>query len=112
MHNCAGKARRILLAHDAFAAKKIGDSVEESEACLEKREQVLTEAIRAKFQQNEDLRRRLIETEDKILQEATLDSHWGIGSGLRSKITRESAGKGKNRTGHILMQVRAEFKTS
>lgn len=111
-HDCTGKARRILLAYDAFAAKKIGDSIEEKETWTEKREQIMIEIVRAKFQQNEDLRQQLIDTGKKTLQEATLDQYWGIGSGLRSKITRESAGKGENRMGHILMQIRTEFGAS
>lgn len=72
-------------------------------------EEVLQDIILAKFQQNPLLKAQLLQTKDALLQEATTDSFWGIGSRLRSKATRESTAKGKNRMGHILMDIRTRF---
>lgn len=108
-HGALGKATRILLATDAFSCKRFGDKVEDSEDWLQIREEVLQDIILAKFQQNPVLRTQLLDTGDATLLEATVDHFWGIGSGIRSKATRESTATGKNRTGHILMDVRAKF---
>lgn len=56
-----------------------------------------------KFLQNESLRRRLLATENLILEEGNTwkDLYWGV-----DKDTR----KGENRLGHILMKVRCELR--
>jgi ribA/ribD-fused uncharacterized protein len=64
------------------------------------KEQVMLEALRAKFTQHEDLNAILLGTGDAVLVEQTAnDSYWGDGGD----------GSGKNRLGHLLMQVRAEL---
>jgi ribA/ribD-fused uncharacterized protein len=65
------------------------------------KDQVMLEAVRAKFTQHEDLHAVLLATGDAELVEHTeRDSYWGDGGD----------GSGKNRLGHILMQVRAELR--
>lgn len=67
------------------------------------KEQVMLDAVRAKFQQHEELRAILLSTGDAILVEhTTKDSYWGDGGD----------GSGRNRLGHILMMVRAELLAS
>ena len=64
------------------------------------REDVMRKALRAKFTQNEELKRLLLDTGNKILQEASsTDVYWGIGK----------TGKGKNRLGILLMELRDEL---
>lgn len=54
--------------------------------------------LRAKFTQNENLKKKLLETGDRILREHTgRDKYWGDGG---KKFT------GKNRLGFLLMEVR------
>jgi hypothetical protein len=66
------------------------------------KDEVMREAVRAKFTQHEDLREILLGTGDALLVEHTAnDSYWGDGGD----------GSGKNRLGQILMQVRAELRT-
>ncbi|MCI0700966.1 MAG: NADAR family protein, partial [Planctomycetia bacterium] len=61
------------------------------------KEQVMLEALRAKFTQHEDLKAILLGTGDAVLVEHTAkDSYWGDGGD----------GSGKNRLGRLLMQVR------
>ncbi len=65
------------------------------------KDQVMLEAVRAKFTQHDDLREILLGTGEALLVEHTEnDSYWADGGD----------GSGKNRLGHILMQVRAELR--
>ena len=65
------------------------------------KEQVMLEALRAKFTQHEELRATLLGTGDAVLVEHTAnDSYWGDGGD----------GSGKNRLGHLLMRVREELR--
>ena len=61
---------------------------------------IMKNAVRAKFEQNDDLKKLLISTNDNILAEHSRgDNFWGIGS-------KE---KGKNVLGKIIMSLRDEF---
>jgi hypothetical protein len=65
------------------------------------RETVMLEALRAKFQQNAGLLQQLKETGSRPLIEASpADPYWGEGR----------TGKGKNRMGKLLEQVREELR--
>ena len=64
------------------------------------KERVMYEAIEAKFTQHEDLRELLMGTGDAPLVEHTSrDSYWGDGGD----------GSGKNRLGHLLMELREQL---
>jgi ribA/ribD-fused uncharacterized protein len=65
------------------------------------KEQVMLEALRAKFTQHDDLKAILLGTGDAVLVEHTAkDSYWGDGGD----------GSGKNRLGQLLMRVRDELR--
>jgi N-glycosidase YbiA len=65
------------------------------------KDQVMLEAVRAKFTQHDDLKAILLGTGDALLVEHTAnDAYWGDGGD----------GSGRNRLGEILMQVRAELR--
>ncbi|MBX9625369.1 MAG: NADAR family protein [Gemmataceae bacterium] len=67
------------------------------------KERVMLDALRAKFTQHEELRDLLLRTGDAVLVEHTAnDSYWGDGGD----------GSGKNRLGHLLMQVRDELRAA
>jgi ribA/ribD-fused uncharacterized protein len=67
------------------------------------KDQVMLEAVRAKFTQHEDLKAILLGTGDALLVEHTeKDSYWGDGGD----------GSGNNRLGQILMQVRDELRAT
>ncbi len=67
------------------------------------KEQVMLDALRAKFTQHEELKAVLLGTGDAKLVEHTVnDSYWADGGD----------GSGKNRLGHLLMQVRAELRAA
>lgn len=62
---------------------------------------IMTEAVRAKFSQHEELRDLLLATGDaKIVEHTANDNYWGDGGD----------GSGKNMLGRILMQVRGELR--
>jgi ribA/ribD-fused uncharacterized protein len=65
------------------------------------RDDVMRQAVRAKFTQHDDLREVLLGAGDAVLVEHTAnDSYWGDGGD----------GSGKNVLGRILMEVRAELR--
>jgi ribA/ribD-fused uncharacterized protein len=67
------------------------------------KEQVMLDALRAKFTQHEELRAVLLGTGDAVLVEHTAnDSYWGDGGD----------GSGKNRLGQLLMRVRGELRAA
>jgi len=65
------------------------------------KQNVMYEAVKAKFTQHSDLKRLLLDTKDaKIIEHTDNDNYWGDGGD----------GKGKNMLGKILMKVREELK--
>jgi ribA/ribD-fused uncharacterized protein len=64
------------------------------------KDDIMREAVRAKFAQHAELRRILITTGDALIVEHTEnDSYWGDGGD----------GSGKNMLGRILMEIRGEL---
>ena len=65
------------------------------------KEQVMRDAVLAKFTQHPELAELLLSTNDAVIIEHTEnDDYWGDGGD----------GKGKNRLGHILMSVREQLR--
>lgn len=66
----------------------------------------------AKYSQNPDLRRALIETKDKVLLESSRhDLYWGTGVGLHSRFALSTQHhRGKNHMGQLLTIVRDHMK--
>ena len=91
---------QIRLAKTPTTAKQLGSTKEKPiRADWDSyREEVMKKAVRAKFTQNEALKKLLLETGDRPLVEANpTDSYWGYG---RTK-------QGKNRMGILLMELRS-----
>lgn len=82
-------------------AKKLGRHVQLRKDWEEMKMQRMKEIVLAKFEQNEDLKHKLIETKDAYLEEGNTwnDRIWGTVNG-----------KGANNLGRILMEVREELK--
>ncbi len=67
------------------------------------KDQIMLEAVRAKFAQHEDLKAVLLATGDaKLVEHTENDSYWGDGGD----------GTGQNRLGQILMRVRGELRAA
>lgn len=88
----------IRLAKTPGLAKKFGRTRSESFVVNwdQIKEDVMYTGLQAKFTQNPDLKDLLINTGDAtLIEKSSWDSYWGIGKG-----------NGKNRMGHLLMQLR------
>lgn len=72
---------------------------------------VVREAVLAKFSQNNDLKRYLLNTGNAILvEDSPYDKIWGIGVDDRdSRLTQPDKWPGRNQLGFILMDVRDEL---
>ena len=67
-----------------------------------KRDQIMREALHAKFTQHENLREILLSTGDrKIVEHTDRDAYWGDGGN----------GTGKNRLGQLLMELREQLQS-
>lgn len=98
-----GRERReeVRLARSPTEAKRLGRRHGVRPNWDGLRDVVMLEALRAKFAAHEDLRRMLLETGDAILvEDSPRDRYWGCGAD----------GRGKNRLGALLMQVRDELR--
>ena len=106
-------AKQILAAGSPGAAKALGRRVREFDEKIwsEKRFEIVVEANRLKFVQNEDLKWFLIGTKDRVLVEASpVDKIWGVGMAAdNQEIGNPRLWQGLNLLGFALMQVRSEL---
>ena len=103
-------AEDILATQDVAQIKKLGRRVSGYNDNIWSgiRQIVVYEGLKAKFAQNDNLRRQLVETQDAILAEcAVKDCVWGIGLSMHdpNRLNLEQW-RGKNLLGYTLMMVR------
>jgi ribA/ribD-fused uncharacterized protein len=105
---------KILKAKSAQSAKSFGNKVKEfkEETWAEKQDEVMKSVVRAKFTQNLELRKKLLETEDKLLANAdSRDKYWGIGTSANTSIAKDpKKWKGENKLGKMLEELRTQMK--
>jgi ribA/ribD-fused uncharacterized protein len=105
---------KIIQANSPAEAKKLGREVKNyvDAVWLENRYEIVKQGSFHKFNQNSDLREFLINTEDRILVEASpVDAIWGIGMASDHKdIHNPEKWQGLNLLGFALMEVRDELK--
>ena len=76
-----------------------------------KRSDVMMDALYYKFSQNNDIRKKLIQTGDKLLYEAAKnDKIWGIGFYSNEALSIDRLYYGKNLLGECLMMTRRKFR--
>jgi hypothetical protein len=80
---------------------------------IAQREKIVYKGSRAKFTQNPDLFKVLMDTDDTLIVEASPeDFNWGIGlTEEEAKLIPEEQWPGTNLLGKILTQLREDFKT-
>lgn len=85
---------------DPSTAKRKGRNVKLRHDWEEVKNDIMYLVVKAKFEQNSDLKDKLIATGDEYLEEGNTwnDTYWGV-----------CKGNGKNMLGKILMQVRSEL---
>jgi ribA/ribD-fused uncharacterized protein len=105
---------KILKAKSAQSAKSFGNKVKEfkEETWAEKQDEVMKSVVRAKFTQNLELRKKLLDTEDKLLANAdSRDKYWGIGTSANTSIAKDpKKWKGENKLGKMLEELRTQMK--
>ncbi len=103
----------ILRSTQPWECKDLGKQVKpfDSNAWDAVKNDVVKTANRAKYEQNPDLKARLLDTGDAILAEASpKDTIWGIGlDAVTAAETNPSEWPGQNLLGKILMELRSEF---
>lgn len=76
----------------------------------EKRYNIMLEALRLKFNQNENIKQKLLETNQKKLYEASKnDRIWGIGYYDKDAVHTDKYRFGENLLGNALMEIRSEL---
>ncbi|MYN40048.1 GNAT family N-acetyltransferase [Duganella sp. FT109W] len=108
--------QRVLAATNPGAAKAIGREVLgfDNQRWLAHRWDIVVRANMAKFSQNAALRTFLLDTQDRVLVEASpVDAIWGIGLGADDpRATDPAAWEGLNLLGFALMEVRSRLHRS
>ena len=103
----------ILTETSATKIKKYGREVQNFNETIwkEKRYNIMLDALRLKFSQNEIIKQKLLETKPKILYEASKnDKIWGIGFYDKDAILITDKSKfGQNLLGNALMEIRNEL---
>lgn len=66
----------------------------------EVKDDVMRKVLRAKFEQNDAIRRILMDTNCYLIEESPVDYYWGVGADR----------SGKNMLGRLLCELREEFK--
>lgn len=110
-------AAKILATRDARKQKALGRQVRGFDNAVwdQHKVDIVRRANLAKFRQNKGLRRKLFQTGDRVLVEASpLDAIWGIGLDAdAARQTPPDAWPGQNLLGKVLTEVRevlrAEF---
>lgn len=109
-----GLVNEILNSRNPVEMKHLGRMVEGFDPARWERvkKKVVKRAVSAKFSQNEELKKKLLETGDKMLVEANPnDRIWGIGFCKSDKKVMEKIDEwGENLLGKILMEVREELR--
>ena len=105
---------KILKAKSAQSAKSFGNKVKDfkEETWKEKQDEVMKTVLRAKFTQNLELRKKLLDSEDKVLANAdSRDKYWGIGTSANTSMAKDpKKWKGENKLGAMLMELRTQIK--
>jgi len=105
-----GVASKILNTSDAGKIKALGRSVKNYNDIIWNgvRQIIVYEGLLEKFRQNEELKKKLIETENAVLAEcAVQDKIWGIGLSMKNENRFDmTQWKGQNLLGFSIMMVR------
>ncbi len=106
--------QKILVANNPAVIKKLGRAVKNYDNNLwsKKRFELVVQGNVAKFQQNPEMLKELLNTGEKIIVEASpMDKIWGVGlSAKNAKILNPSNWKGKNLLGKAIMEARTRLK--
>jgi hypothetical protein len=114
-HGDIAAKNKILRAVHPADQKRLGTSVTVNEGSWSRQApEIMHIGVKAKFEQNSELRNYLLETGSKTLLEASpRDTFWGTGVPLTHRnVLAEETHKGQNVLGRILMSVREQIRTN
>lgn len=116
LFNDAENASKIMDAASPKICKALGKKVKPFDSAIwdQHKYNIVYDGIKAKFEQNPDIRAVLLATGDSILVEASpFDNIWGIGLTARqAKEISPEEWPGQNLLGKILMDVRKALENS
>ena len=102
----------ILTEKSATKIKQYGRQIQNfnNNIWKEERYNIMLEALRLKFNQNEIIKQKLLQTKPKILYEASInDRIWGIGFYDHVAINKDKSKFGTNLLGVALMEIRNQL---
>jgi hypothetical protein len=106
--------KKIVKAKSAQSAKSFGKKVVgyKDEVWAAKKDEVMKSVMRAKFTQNLEIRKKLMDTDGKTLANSdSRDKYWGTGTSASTTMAKDSSKwKGENKLGKFIMDLRAELK--
>lgn len=106
----AAAKSQIMATNDVAVIKSLGRAVSnyDDNVWNEKREKVVFDGLMAKFSQNSELKKKLLDTGDSVLAEcAVKDMIWGIGLSMKDPNRFDKTKwRGRNLLGIALMKVR------
>ena len=105
------KLQQVINAITPQEALNIANMIQDTAEWENRKEAVMKETIDEKFDQNKHLAKKLIDTGDKMLKEATKNTFFGIGAMLHSREVREDSYNGQNKMGKLLMSKRRQLAT-
>ncbi len=93
---------KVINASNPYEAKKLGRNIEMDKAFDKNKLQIMERIIRAKFSQNDTLKKALLETGSQYIEETNNwnDIYWGVCKGV-----------GQNHLGKIIMKIREELRS-
>ena len=102
---------KIMKAASAKAAKAYLKKLSKNEAWEAKKDQIMRDAIRAKFTQHPDLRSKLLDTGKRPIGFADArDIYWGIGTSMDTdKAKSASKWRGLNKLGKMIEELRSRL---
>ena len=112
--NDQATVRRVKAEKDPIRMKQMGKSILgfDKQTWYSVVEEKTTEGVYAKFSQNPELKKFLLETETNLILEASPDRYWGVGKKLKDRdLWDQRRWTGKNVMGNILMNVRDRLKS-
>lgn len=105
--------KKILKTKTGKAVKSLGNKVKDfnEDTWKLRRDDVMKKAVRSKFVQHPELRKKLLETGEKKIGFADArDNYWSIGTSMvQEKARLPAKWKGENHLGKIMMALRKEF---
>lgn len=106
------KADKILSTSNPRDIKETGESFPSTAVWEANKEAFMRSITYHRFNQNEDIKRKLLATNDLTLYECTRNRWWGCGFRLDSPEWDNTTPPGLNKLGEILMEVRSVLRRS